>query len=108
MATITTNDSGATTLRDGTLPLRPFHPDGFAGSLQADGQQVRVAALACDAERMIALSLGGFDTSIGVVLSRLWGSPAVPPGPAPGRQGGLQRGGPCRPPPRPHTENARP
>jgi hypothetical protein len=62
----------------GTLPVRPFHPDGFIGSLQADGQQVRVAALACDDERMIALSLVGFDTSIGVVLARLWSSTAVP------------------------------
>src|SRR5260221_13629297 len=93
MATITTNDSGATTLLDGTLPLRPFHPDGFAGSLQADGQQVRVAALACDAERMIALSLVGFDTSIGVVLSRLWSSTAVPLAPAPARQGGRRGAG---------------
>ena len=86
MATITTNDSGATTLLDGTLPLRPFHPDGFVGSLQADGQQVRVAALACDAERVIALSLVGFDTSIGVVLSRLWSSTAVPFAPASDRE----------------------
>jgi hypothetical protein len=62
---------------DGTLPVRPFHPDGFVGTLQADGQQVRVAALACDYERMIALSLVGFDTSIGVVLARLWSSTAV-------------------------------
>ena len=90
MATITTNDSGAMTLLDGTLPLRPFHPDGFAGSLQADGQQVRVAALACDAERVIALSLVGFDTSIGVVLSRLWSSTAVPFAPAPDWQGEWQ------------------
>src|SRR5260221_11340072 len=77
MATITTRGSRATTLLDGTLPLRPFHPDDFVGSLQADGQQVRVAALACDDERVIALSLVGFDTSIGVVLARLWSSTAV-------------------------------
>src|SRR5260370_13710047 len=96
MATITTNDSGARTLLDGTLPLRPFHPDGFAGSLQADGQQVRVAALACDAERMIALSLVGFDTSIGVVLSRLWGSTAVPFAPAPDWQGEWQGAEPLK------------
>jgi hypothetical protein len=70
------------TLLDGTLPLRPFHPDGFVGSLQADGQQVRVAALVCDDERVIALSLVGFDTSIGVVLARLWSSTAVPFTPA--------------------------
>src|SRR5260221_3633535 len=90
MTTITTNDSGATTLLDGTLPLRPFHPDGFVGSLQADGQQVRVAALACDAERVIALSLVGFDTSIGVVLARLWSSTVVPFAPATDWQGEWQ------------------
>ncbi len=72
------NETGTMTLLDGTLPVRPFHPDGFIGSLQADGQQVRVAALACDDERVIALSLVGFDTSIGVVLARLWSSTAVP------------------------------
>jgi hypothetical protein len=63
---------------NGTLPVSPFHPDGFVGTLQADGQLVRVAALACDDERIIALSLVGFDTSIGVVLARLWSSTAVP------------------------------
>src|ERR1700693_2520232 len=72
------NETGTMTLLDGTLPVRPFHPDGFIGSMLADGQQVRVAALACDDERVIALSLVGFDTSIGVVLARLWSSTAVP------------------------------
>ena len=67
---------------DGTLPVRPYHPDGFIGTLQADGQQVKVAALACDEERVVALSLVGFDTSIGVVLARLWSSTAVPFEPA--------------------------
>ena len=76
------NGASTKTLLDGTLPVRPFHPDGFVGSLQADGQQVRVAALACDDERVIALSLVGFDTSIGVVLARLWSSTAVPFEPA--------------------------
>ena len=90
MTTIATHSSGATTLLDGTLPLRPFHPDGFVGSLQADGQQVRVAALACDDERVVALSLVGFDTSIGVVLSRLWSSTAVPFAPATDWQGEWQ------------------
>jgi hypothetical protein len=69
--------TGPVTLLDGTLPLRPFHPDGFVGSLEADGQQVRVAALACDDEWMIAISLVGFDTSIGVVLARFWSSTSV-------------------------------
>jgi hypothetical protein len=67
---------------DGTLPVRPYHSDGFIGTLQADGQLVRVAALACDDERVVALSLVGFDTSIGVVLARLWSSTAVPFEPA--------------------------
>ena len=74
--------SSTTRLLDGTLPLRPFHPDGFVGIMQADGQQVRVAALACDETRVVALSLVGFDTSIGVVFSRLWSSTAVPFAPA--------------------------
>jgi hypothetical protein len=78
-----TNGSGTVSVLDGTLPVRPFHPDDFVGTLQADGQQVRVAALACDDERIIALSLIGFDTSIGVVLARLWSSTAVPFVPAP-------------------------
>jgi hypothetical protein len=73
-------------LLDGTLPLRPFHPEGFVGTLSADGQQVRVAALACDGERVVALSLVSFDTSVGVVLSRLWSSTAVPFAPASNRQ----------------------
>src|SRR5258708_13071906 len=82
--TIPSMNGGSTiTLFDGTSPVRPFHLDGFVGSLQADGQQVRVAALACDDERIIALSLVGFDTSIGVVLARLWSSTAVPFVPAP-------------------------
>jgi hypothetical protein len=76
------NGASTRTLLDGTLPVRPFRPDGFVGSLQADGQQVRVAALACYDERVITLSLVGFDTSIGVVLARLWSSTAVPFEPA--------------------------
>jgi hypothetical protein len=67
---------------DGSLPLRPYHPDGFVGTMQADGQQVRVAALACDETRVVALSLVGFETSIGVMFSRLWSSTAVPFSPA--------------------------
>ncbi len=77
MTVTSMNGASTMTVLDGTLPVRPFHPDDFVGSLQADGQQVRVAALACDDERVIALSLVGFDTSIGVVLARLWSSTAV-------------------------------
>ena len=78
MRTTAIYESSTTGLLDGTLPLRPFHPDGFVGTMQADGQQVRVAALASDETRVVALSLVGFDTSIGVVFSRLWSSTAVP------------------------------
>jgi hypothetical protein len=78
--------SRTTSQLDGTLPLRPFHPEGFVGTMQADGQNVRVAALACDETRVVALSLVGFDTSIGVVFSRLWSSTAVPFAPASHRQ----------------------
>src|SRR2546421_10419988 len=82
MSMIAMRGSNTTGLLDGTLPLRPFHPEGFVGTMQADGQNVRVAALACDETRVVALSLGGFDTSIGVVFSRLWSSTAVPFAPA--------------------------
>src|SRR5690242_15372089 len=78
MTTSIISSTGQATLLDGTLPLRPFHPDGFVGALSADGQQVRVAALACDGECLVALGLVGFDTSIGVVLARLWSSTPVP------------------------------
>src|SRR5437588_2566115 len=82
MNTIAMRESSSTSLLDGTLPLRPFHPDNFVGTMQADGQNVRVAALACDEIRVVTLSLVGFDTSIGVVFSRLWSSTAVPFTPA--------------------------
>ena len=82
MSTTAMRGSSTTGLLDGTLPLRPFHPNGFVGTIEADGQQVRVAALACDETRVVVLSLVGFDTSIGVVFSRLWSSTAVPFTPA--------------------------
>lgn len=65
------------TLFDGTLPVRPYHPDGFVGKLTADGQEVKVAALACDEDRVVVLSLVGFDTSIGAALATLWSNTAV-------------------------------
>jgi hypothetical protein len=67
---------------EGTLPVRPYHPDGFVGKLDADGQQVKVAALACSGEHVVMLSLVGFDTSVGVMLSMLWSNRAVPFAPA--------------------------
>src|SRR5260221_549966 len=36
------------TTLDGTLPVRPFHPNRFFGTVQVDGQHPRVAALAWD------------------------------------------------------------
>ena len=69
-------------LLDGTLPVRPFHPDGFVGTMQADGQQVRVAALACQGKEVVLLSLVGFDTSVGAVLAGLWGLKEVSFAPA--------------------------
>jgi hypothetical protein len=59
------------------VPPLPYHPDGFVGRLEADGQQVKVAALACDGEVVVLLSLVGYDTSIGVMLGRLWGGTKV-------------------------------
>jgi hypothetical protein len=62
---------------EGTLPVRPYHPDGFVGKIEADGQQVNVAALACVGEHVVLLSLVGFDTSIGVMLAMLWSNRSV-------------------------------
>ncbi len=62
---------------NGSALVLPYHPDGFVGRLQADGQQVKVAALACDGEALVLLSLVGYDTSIGVMLGRLWGGTKV-------------------------------
>ena len=91
MITTSTNDDRMIHPLHGTLPVRPFHPDGFVGTLSADGQSVRVAALTCDDDgRIVTLSLVGFDTSIGVVLARLWTSTAVPFTPASTWQGEWQ------------------
>ena len=62
---------------DGSPLVLPYHPDGFVGVLEADGQQVKVAALACDGPTLVMLSLVGYDTSIGVMLGRLWGGTKV-------------------------------
>src|SRR5438132_5378863 len=91
MITTSTNNSRTMHSLHGTFPVRPFHPDGFVGTLGADGQTVRVAALTCDDDgRIVTLSLVGFDTSIGVVLARLWTSTAVPFTPASTWQGEWQ------------------
>jgi len=62
---------------DGSPLVLPYHSDGFVGHLEADGQQVKVAAIACDGERVVMLSLVGYDTSVGVMLGRLWGGTKV-------------------------------
>jgi hypothetical protein len=49
-----------------------FDPAGFAGEVAVDGQRVRVAALATDAEgRLAFLSLVGYETSVSAALARL-------------------------------------
>jgi hypothetical protein len=62
----------------GTLPVRAFHPDGFFGTLQMDGQHPRVAAIACHQLDVVVLSLVGYDTSVSAVLAKLWLREAVP------------------------------
>jgi hypothetical protein len=60
------------TILGGTLPVRPFHPDGFFGTVQVDGQHPRVAALACHELDVVVISLVGYDTSISAALATLW------------------------------------
>ncbi len=60
------------TILNGTLPVRPFHPDGFFGTVQVDGQHPRVAALVCHELDVVVISLVGYDTSISAALATLW------------------------------------
>ena len=62
----------------GTLPLRTFHPNGFFGTIQVDGQSARVAALACFEGKLLLASLVGYDTSVSATLAHLWQSKTVP------------------------------
>lgn len=64
-------------LLTGTWPLR-MHTDQFYGSVHADGQRPRVAALACHQGDVVALSLVGYDTSVSASLARLWLRESVP------------------------------
>jgi len=57
---------------NGTLPIRPSHPTQFFGTIKADGQLPRVAALACHHQEVVAISLVGYDTSVSAALARLW------------------------------------
>ena len=56
----------------GTLPIRPYHPTQFFGTIKADGQLPKVAALACHHQEVVAISLVGYDTSVSAALARLW------------------------------------
>ena len=47
-------------LMRGTLPIRPYHPTQFFGTIKADGQLPKVAALACHHHEVVAISLVGY------------------------------------------------
>ena len=53
---------------NGTLPVRPYHLNQFYGTIKADGQLPKVAALACNHQEVIAISLVGYDTSVSAAL----------------------------------------
>jgi hypothetical protein len=61
----------------GTLPVRA-HGQRFYGTLQADGQQARVAGLACDEGELVTVSLVGYETSVAAILASLWVRREVP------------------------------
>jgi hypothetical protein len=65
------------TLLTGTWPVRA-HANRFFGTVKADGQHPRVAALVCYKGEVIALSLVGYDTSTSAVLASLWLRESVP------------------------------
>ncbi len=55
----------------GSLPVRAFHPDRFFGTIEHDGQPIKVAALAAHAGGVALLSLIGYDTSVSAALAKL-------------------------------------
>ncbi|GER89696.1 hypothetical protein KDW_38580 [Dictyobacter vulcani] len=61
-----------TPLLIGTVPVRPFSPDGFVGTIEQDGQVVNVTAIAFDAGQVVLMSLVGRDTSVSAVLAQIW------------------------------------
>lgn len=66
------------TLLTGTLPVRPFDPTRFFGTIRTDGQAVRVAAIAANPEgKTVFLSLTGFDTSVSALLATLFKREAI-------------------------------
>lgn len=61
----------ASPLLSGTQPVQPFG-DRLYGTLEADGQQPKVAALATTREgEVLVLSVVGFDTSLAAALAKL-------------------------------------
>lgn len=55
----------------GSLPVRAFHPDHFFGTIEHDGQPIKVAALAAHPTGVALLSLIGYDTSVSAALAKL-------------------------------------
>jgi hypothetical protein len=56
----------------GTVPVKPFDPAGFVGTVESDGQRPKVAAVACEADgRVICLSLVGAANSISSAMAKL-------------------------------------
>jgi hypothetical protein len=55
----------------GTLPIRPFHPERFFGTIEHDGQTIKVAAIAARSDTTtVLLSLVGRDTSVSAALAK--------------------------------------
>jgi hypothetical protein len=79
LALVSSPTTGAPAVRPlaGTLPVRTFHPEGFFGTIQIDGQTARVAALATVEGKLLLASLVGYDTSVSAALAQLWQSKAV-------------------------------
>ncbi len=59
-------------LLTGTMPVRPINPNGFVGTVEQDGQVVKVAAIAFDDGQVALMSLVGRDTSVSAVMAQIW------------------------------------
>jgi hypothetical protein len=59
-------------LLSGTVPVRPINPGGFVGTVEQDGQIVKVAAIAFDERKVALMSLVGRDTSVSAVMAQIW------------------------------------
>jgi hypothetical protein len=78
MVTITTLPS----TEPDVLPIG-FDPSGFVGELHADGQRLRVSAVAATTAGQIAvISLIGYETSVGAAMGRFMQSEKLPFAPA--------------------------